>query len=859
MEKIPFLPAKNIAPVKPLFSLKDSDKPTPTYVCDGLKELLKDLLDRNKDTFKEIATTTEVTSNFIQGKQIWRKNHWNDTWTVAKAPLADSDRITSINIMQFYCTSQMKMMTASNPDLEPAEEYRQYRYKSDIKIAKAVWAKYESSFYKPWINNQEALHAITSGTYVESVFYDHLKHSSTIYKEIFGDKEIEISPGYSKCFEEDCGYSSGYQEFTQGNIPRCPECGSTQILPPEAPVTQTFRSVVGVQPITYGNLSLRLLPIQALRFDVKKRVEESSWLVHRMHMHRNAFKYLVGSANIPTETVDSDFGLKSLLSIAQASNTLSGAANQNDSIHKDDIIVDYVSLLPEDYAHIIAQQDEETVSGHIIKKGTRFSDECPNGMTMIAVNNGEHILGIYPGEHHRESIASGVYHMRLESGLGRGSEDTVEVQKRFLRLDAQNVKFLEATATPAHTVVKGSVDKQYIKKIGHPTAVIPINPEVAQAFGTTDVIRRLEPGSTPAQFFQYTYDILNQYRQLTSHSTDFTNAFPGVDNRTATGAKMAKANADSIYSPFLQLKAEVRRTIAQKTLKLYKKHFTGIKQYFSFGETETGQSVGDFIDGTDVNDNIEFVVVRDSEQPKTPLDRQMDFVNMMAVAGQGGGLDVLKSSDPRLYEAMMKSFDIDLDDNTYSTMVDVCENRLEQAFELSEQYRMFQDTAAANGMELPELPIDSILMGLDSAIQLEEPLHDGKMKWFMDYLDTPLGQALTNSKRQVVALFVRTHALMFLQQQQALATGFAMVAAASIPAEEGPDPQAEADAQGQIMAAENEKNEMDHQRQLDMENVKHRNQMELKGVEHAHDKLKAEQEWAKMEAQKTAQKAGASS
>ena len=72
----------------------------------------------------------------------------------------------------------------------------------------------------------------------------------------------------------------------------------------------------------------------------------------------------------------------------------------------------------------------------------------------------------------------------------------------------------------------------------------------------------------PVQFFIYTYDILNQYRQITSHATNATNAFPGVNNKTAHGAELAKNNAESVWGPTLSVKAEVRTGIAHKTLKL---------------------------------------------------------------------------------------------------------------------------------------------------------------------------------------------------------------------------------------------------------------------------------------------------
>ena len=551
----------NLAPVKPLQQLAtDRVVRNSTYLSDGIKELVREKLNDNKEVWKEIANTTEITSNFIQGKQLWTPNYWTGSWRIAPVNRADPNKISAINIMQFYCTTQVRMMVASNPDLEPAEEFRNKHYRDRIKVNKAIWNRFESKFYTAFFNQQEAIHAIISGNYLESVRYDNLKQSCQVFRETFETKQIEISSGGSTCFS--CGYKGPYNEFAaEDDIPRCPDCKSAEILPPEEPVTQLFQTVSGVEAVTVGDLAIRLIPIQTTRFDIKKRAEESSWFLERLILPRRKLLYLMGDIELPVENYQSDPGLKSLDSISNAGNTISGGQSGylGSSLSPDDIIVDRLSVMPEDVHHIITQKDEETISGQIIPRGIRLSQICPKeGMTILTVNDGAITLGMYPKVHHSRELSSGVYFMRFNSGLGRGSEDTVEVQKRFNRFDRNAVKYMENSSTPAHTYVKGSVDRRHIKQIGNSAAAIPINREVVQALGTMDVVKSLQPGTIPAQLFQYTYDILNQYRQLTSHSTDFTNAFPGVDNKTATGAKLAKSNADSVFSPALQVKAEVR-------------------------------------------------------------------------------------------------------------------------------------------------------------------------------------------------------------------------------------------------------------------------------------------------------------
>lgn len=824
---LPVMPQQNLAPAKPIYALSER-RESGQYLADALRELIHDFLQRDREVFRDVANTSEVVSNFIQGKQIWQKSDWTGEWRIVRpSSNADPNRVTAINIMQFYATTQVKMFTSSNPDLEPADQYKQREYREKVKVAKAVWNHYESKFYTPRFNQQEALHAIVSGTYVESVRYDQMKRGSKFFREITQNKRVRLNDGYSRCFS--CGAQGGYDDFVKqpeegqpAEFPKCPNCGSHEVMPPEEPMEQDYSSVTGVQPVQMGDLDIRLIPIQTLRFNVRVPVEESSWAVERIQMEESKLRYLLGDLDFQFSDNETDDGLKALEHISRAGNTIAG---QDTDVMPSPLtrpaIVDRVTIKPEDVSHIKLNEDTVTLAGVTLPKDSRLSDIIPEeGATVLAVNDGGIIIGMYFGSHHSNEMSSGTYHMRLESGLGRGSEDTVEVQKRFNRNDWQISKFGEATATPGHTVVAGAVKRAHMRKIGHPQAIIPVSKSVAMALKTTELVRQLPPGTVGAQFFQYTYDILNQYRQLTSHSTDFSNAFPGVDNATATGARLAKSNAESVFSPALQIKSFVRIGTAQNTIKLRSgPQFQGLNQWFNLGQTPGQRPIGRNVQTEEIDCDIEFTVVRDSEQPKTMYDRQVDFVNMMNVAAAGGGYTQIKATDPKLADAMLKAFDIDIDDETMDMITDVCEERLEQALELQSQYQMFTQVAQAQGMPLPPIPPEAALAGLEPAIATEEPNHMQKAKWFMDYLDCPDGTAMSNDQREIVKMFVREHAkqeamqqglIMRLQQEAAL---FAQQPAVDQQNQQMQD-QANAEAQRQGQA-EMQRSEQDRQAQND--------------------------------------------
>lgn len=728
----------NLAPVRPLFSLAEND-PAPKYLCDGLTELLKDKLQKDSELWREIAETTEITSNFIQGKQIFTQT--TNGWRIANIRRANPNKIASINLMQFYCTQNLQRIVSSNPDIEPAEEFRRVAYKDKVKKNKAVWNGYERKFYTTWFDHQEALHAITSGTYIESVQYDHLAQGTQVFQDLWGEKKVPISEGMGACFS--CTHESDYQNFKGG---QCPECGSADTYT-EQPVYQFVPSVVGQQPIQMGDLSLKLIPVQSVRFDPKFRAEDSSWFIERTRMSKGRLAHILGKQMGLGEGVD-DRGLDSLDSIAKAGNTLFGHDNSNVPTKSDDVTIDRVSLSPEDYAHL-STKEEETVSGQTLP-AAKLTQLFPEGMVVVYANE-KHILGIYPDVHHSKEVSSGVFHMRLNSGLGRGSEDSVEVQKRFTRADAQMLRAGESGATPAHWFVEGAVDRRHIKQIGQPGFAIPVKRAIAESLGKAELVGQIPPANVAGTFFQYNYEILDKFRQMTSHAPDVTNNLTGANRSgTATEAQISDANAEALYGPMLQMKAEVRKSTASKTIAAYAKHFKGVGKYFTHGTTKQDLAVGETIKGEDVDPEIEFVVVANSERPKTRYTQKQAFAEMMTIVGGAEGLLVMKQAAPDLLDEMLKTFDLELSIDDFDTMEELNWRRLQQVLEVAKEYD--QEVQG----QIPLIP-EIILLGLKPQIRPTEPYHAEKAKWFSEYLDTPDALDLSEKEREAIDILIMAH------------------------------------------------------------------------------------------------------
>jgi hypothetical protein len=739
VNQLPIHPGKNLAPIKPLLSLADGDE-QPKYLCDGLLELLKDKLGQNSELWRECAETTEITSNFIQGKQIFTQT--TNGWRIQNLRRTNPNKISCINTMQFYATQNLSRIVSSNPDIEPAEEFKRMQYKEKVKKNRAVWNGYERKFYTTWFDHQEALHAIVSGTYIESVQYDHLAQGSQVFQEIWGEKKVPISDGMGACFS--CSHESAYQDFGEG-VQQCPACGSGDVYT-EQPAYQIVPSVTGMQPIQTGDLSLKLIPVQAVRFDPKVQAEDSSYFIERLRISPGRLKHILGKGLNFGEGV-TDRGLDALDSIGKAGNTLFGQDSYTAS-QGDEITIDRLSVKPEDYAHL-ATNEEDTISGEKLPKA-KLTKLFPNGFTAVFANE-KTLLGLYPDVHHSQEVSSGVFHMRFNSGLGRGSEDTVEVQKRFTRNDAQLSRAGETGATPAHWYVEGAVDRKHVKQIGMPGFAVPVKQSVAQMLGKTELVGQLPVGNVAGTFFQYTYDVLDKYRQMTAHAPDVTNNLTGSNRSgTATEASISDANAEALYGPMLQMKAAVRKKTASNTIALFAKHFKGQKKYFTYGSTKQDLAVGDFIKGEDVDPEIEFVVVANSERPKTRYTQQQNLAMVMNIVGGAEGIVALKQVAPDLLNNLLDTFDIDLDIDDYDSVEATAWKRLQQALDVAKGWT--QET----GGQIPLIP-EIVLLGLKPAIRPTEPYHSESAMWYSEFLMSPDAQDLSEVERDAIDALIIAH------------------------------------------------------------------------------------------------------
>ena len=112
--------------------------------------------------------------------------------------------------------------------------------------------------------------------------------------------------------------------------------------------------------------------------------------------------------------------------------------------------------------------------------------------------------------------------------------------------------------------------------IGKPGTNIPVNLSMIPNLDITKAIKALEPGSVAGQLVDYASKHLDNMFQVGALVLDFSDYLP-IDNRTATGAQIASALANSLLGPQLSSKASCHKRIMEMLGEQYRSASTGEK------------------------------------------------------------------------------------------------------------------------------------------------------------------------------------------------------------------------------------------------------------------------------------------
>ncbi len=612
-----------------------------------------------------------------------------------------------------------------------------------------------------------------------------------------------------------------------------------------------------------------LLDFPACRWDMRFVPEESPYFLYESKCSNAVLEHLL-NADIAPDDASDHYGLQLVEQLAKAGGNVAGSGKENPygsfNDSKGENIVTEMWLQPEAYCDIYLDHDESTVGGGTLRKGRSLLQVFPDGLCAVGINGMRTIIGIYP-ENHKDHIVSGRYHIQSFSGVGKGISDAVDVKKEMDDLHSQTMAYIKAHSTPATYYNQDMITEEQARNIGKPRKVIPVDftnaPDGLNSIN--QAIQSVTPQNPAGSVFEYK-DVLNGWLQMSMQVSDFTNALPGVDNKTATGARIGDANAEMLLVPQHRNKGDHRRRSDKVIYNLFKKFVN--KQKFFVSRAKNGVTAGKYLSGDQFSHvDIDFEVVANSEIPNNQYQQQVALTQFLQFTGGIGGLIEAAQMNPDMTGMIATTFGIKgLPIPKKNDIARVCRKRIEQAKKLLQVEMQNQQLMAAVGIPADNTNLAaSIVSQLTPPVSPLEPYAREKASWMSELLDADEMNYAPQELRYVVEELIH-------RQMEASALGQAQLGQdenmaavmANLPMLVGEQAanyhneqlqgamqaeqqaqQAEAQNQGamqqaqlqletekQKAALEEERNRADHERAMEESTTTHEQAMELKTAEH---------------------------
>lgn len=500
-----------------------------------------------------------------------------------------------------------------------------------------------------------------------------------------------------------------------------------------------------------------LLDFPACRWDIRFVAEESEYFIYQSKCSTAKLAHIL-NCDVASDGNGGDYyGLDLIEQIAKQGSNVSGWGKEQPygtmNQVENETVVTEMWLQPEAYCDVMLEAPEPTIEGTSLKKGSLL-ETFPNGMCVVGINGMRDIIGVY-AEDHKDHIVTGLYHVQSFRGVGKGISDAVDCKKDIDNFRSQMMAFIAAHATPATYYAEGFISEDQVRNIGKPKKAIPIKMSNApEGMNSIDQAVRTIAPTNPGQAIFEVLSMLNNDLQMSMQVTDFSNGLPGVDNKTATGAKIGDANAEMILTPQHRLKADHRCRSAVVYYNLFRK-FCNVPRFFATRDKNpiTG---GKTLTGTEFQDiPIEFEVVPDSEVSNSPLQRQTGLSTILQFTGGALGFSQLKQTDPDFAGELASIFGVKLEVSTKKDVARVCRKRVECAKSLLETEMQLQSVLAPAGV-----PFDNSNLPAQIASQVipmispKEVHAEQKAAWLAELLDTDELQYAQPELRHVIEAMI---------------------------------------------------------------------------------------------------------
>lgn len=510
------------------------------------------------------------------------------------------------------------------------------------------------------------------------------------------------------------------------------------------------------------DIACDLLDFPACRWDIRFRAEESSWFIYDQKCSNAKLAHIL-NAEIPQDGNDyQNYGLQVIEQLARVGGSIEGDGKNRpygsyNNVQKENVVTQ-MWLQPEAYCDIELDDSEATLAGINLPSGDKLLEMFPTGMCVVGINQMQTIIGLY-AENHKDHIVSGIYHYQSFSGVGKGLSDAVDVTKDLNDIHSQLRAHIKAHAMPSWGYNSNVMTEEMARNIGKGKRAIPIDFTQAPdgAHTINDVVQALLPGNPAQAAFEYKESLKNDL-QTAMQVTDFSNGLPGVDNKTATGAKIGDANAETLLVPQHLNKANHRKRADVVIYNLFRRYMD-VPKFFATKDLNP-ISKGQTIVGTQFLDvDIVFEIVANSEIPKTPYQQRDALSNLFQFTGGLPGLEQSIATNPELASAVVVAFGARLPLPEPQKIAKVCRKRVECAKKLLQvELQLQQVMSKVTGQQPDNANLaDAIAARVEPRISPKEIYYQQKIEWLAALLDDDELQYAPPELRHVIESMIDLH------------------------------------------------------------------------------------------------------
>ncbi|MGA9771680.1 MAG: hypothetical protein WBV94_21800 [Blastocatellia bacterium] len=429
----------------------------------------------------------------------------------------------------------------------------------------------------------------------------------------------------------------------------CPQCGSEDLEPMGLPGL-SVNIVTGHEQVDGGDVMGEPVDPMEIKLHLHARTFETSpYAIRRRLFLQEVLQSHFPWAEMPRGSQSSDVIMMYQRGL-EAANGGGTYSILNDS-YFDMVEFEEVWLSPELYSFYVTPKEVDGEMGY--PPNTAFRELYPNGKYLARIGN--QIVQERP-EEKSDYFTHGRFDIIPNSVWGRGQDDAVPQNEQLNEMESLWYEILlhHASRKTAYNPLK--FDPEDIT--GSPRDLMalqnPLEDEDPQHF-----IWEAQGGGAPPDVPAFIQVKQRNMQSMFAAFAAFTGDSEGRGD-PATRTAILRDQAVQMHGPSLEIKAECDVRTTEIVLKLYQKHWSGVRFYYTSGQYDDNE--GQYFSRADVQGDFITEAVPGSWRPSSEGDRQARTAEAGMWGGLPGGIfNPEIRSQPKLFEFLLEEFGLSFD------------------------------------------------------------------------------------------------------------------------------------------------------------------------------------------------------